>query len=157
MKDQDKTTCCEKCRDRHELTPYGFCCQCNCHQAPIHNFVDARTPEERVEDAKMQATVKLTTTNDSPPIPVEGWVREAADKIWNAGGKLTHNDIDEILFSLLSSERQRMVEKVWDALFDSYPSDMENFDVRTESQSHRLLESFWTKLEALTDKEELKD
>lgn len=37
-------------------------------------------------------------------------IREASNKIWNAGPKLTHNQIDEILTDLVATATQQAVE-----------------------------------------------
>ncbi len=47
--------------------------------------------------------------------------RETSNKIWNTGGKLTHNEIDELIFTLLDqakkSERERMAKEIQETKF----------------------------------------
>jgi hypothetical protein len=42
------------------------------------------------------------------------------------------------------------LDEVWDMMFSSFPSDMENFDTITEDQAYRLLKTLWKKLEKKT-------
>lgn len=50
----------------------------------------------------------------------------------------------------LDEQRKTGLAKIWDMLFESYPSDMENFSTMTDNQAYRLLQTFWKKLESAT-------
>lgn len=47
------------CKYRHEANEKfaGFVCECPCHDAPTQNYVDARTPEERLQDSKITSVM----------------------------------------------------------------------------------------------------
>lgn len=46
-------------------------------------------------------------------------IREASDKIWNAGEKLTHNQIDEIVASAVSQARSEWVQEAREEIMSS--------------------------------------
>ncbi len=56
---------------------------------------------------------------------------------------------DKKLQQALSQRDKEWEEKIWDMLFESFPSDMENFDLMLPDQAYRLLKTFWEKLKSL--------
>jgi hypothetical protein len=58
-------------------------------------------------------------------------------------------EVETFINQALSQRDKEWEKKIWDMLFESFPSDMENFDLMLPDQAYRLLKTFWEKLKSL--------
>ena len=48
--------------------------------------------------------------------------------------------------TLKSQEREKVIREIWDLIFESFPSDMENLSTITPDQAYRLIKKLTPKL-----------
>ncbi len=107
------------CACKRERGTVRVPCLCDCHSTPKQEKKCTKCggiPSAKEHDCPCECHLKVRWKEkmEASPPPEGEWerLREVSDKIWNAGSKLTHNELDEILHSLLSLERQKLKEEV---------------------------------------------
>ncbi len=133
-----------------EIKCCGLCPSCPCKRdckpgCPCHQPIEEPEWEKEFEN--------LVKSSDDTYNG--GWHEEDTNEAFHHGMMTGFRISKDYIKNLLAEDRQRGIDKIWEMLIESLPSDAENLSTLLPDQALRLLKTFREKLHALEEVEKL--